>query len=290
MPELVDVSHYQTVSSWPAVAAAGIVGVIAKATEGNFFHDPAFAGHVAGARAAGLHVGAYHFARPDLTAGDATTEADYFCDAIAPHAAELDIIPMLDLEAEVGLAADQLDDWVLQWCQRVEARTGRHLGIYCATWFSGPHLSPNPALAFYPLWVASWTTAAAPKSLPAPWGTWALWQYGGSAVPGISGTVDRDRCYDLTPLLTGTAPVPVPPPPSSGTVEVNMAAVPIVKKGSTGQAVKNCQALLNAHGAHLTVDGIAGSLTDAAIRSFQGAHGLTMDGIAGVNTWSALVS
>ena len=67
------------------------------------------------------------------------------------------------------------------------------------------------------------------------------------------------------------------------------AAVVTVRSGSRGAAVKGVQTGLNAHGARLTVDGIAGSGTVAAIVSFQRSSGLTADGIAGAKTWNALV-
>src|SRR5579885_3058111 len=59
--------------------------------------------------------------------------------------------------------------------------------------------------------------------------------------------------------------------------------------GSTGSAVKALQRQLNAHGASLTVDGDFGPATQAAVKSFQSSHGLTTDGIAGPQTWNALV-
>lgn len=59
--------------------------------------------------------------------------------------------------------------------------------------------------------------------------------------------------------------------------------------GSTGSAVRALQRQLNAHGASLTVDGDFGSATDAAVRSFQSSHGLSVDGVAGPQTWNALV-
>ena len=48
------------------------------------------------------------------------------------------------------------------------------------------------------------------------------------------------------------------------------------------------QTALNAHGYTLTVDGILGPLTDAAIRDYQTKHGLTVDGIVGPRTWTSL--
>lgn len=67
------------------------------------------------------------------------------------------------------------------------------------------------------------------------------------------------------------------------------AAVVTVRSGSRGAAVKGVQTGLNAHGARLTVDGIAGSGTVAAIVAFQRSKGLSADGIAGPKTWNALV-
>lgn len=48
------------------------------------------------------------------------------------------------------------------------------------------------------------------------------------------------------------------------------------------------QAALNAHGAHIAIDGDIGPETLAAIRAFQTSHGLFVDGIAGSETQKAL--
>ena len=64
---------------------------------------------------------------------------------------------------------------------------------------------------------------------------------------------------------------------------------PTIKKGSTDKtAIKECQKLLNTHGAKLDVDGIFGSGTETAVKKFQKDNKLTSDGIVGENTWKAL--
>ncbi len=64
-----------------------------------------------------------------------------------------------------------------------------------------------------------------------------------------------------------------------------------VQQGSNGDAVRAVQRLLvDKFGYSLTVDGIFGPNTDAAVKGFQTSKGLTVDGIVGPKTWSALVS
>ena len=63
-----------------------------------------------------------------------------------------------------------------------------------------------------------------------------------------------------------------------------------LQKGSKGSEVKELQELLNEQiSAGLTVDGIFGSKTLAAVKAYQTAKGLKVDGIVGYNTWCALL-
>jgi peptidoglycan hydrolase-like protein with peptidoglycan-binding domain len=63
----------------------------------------------------------------------------------------------------------------------------------------------------------------------------------------------------------------------------------ILREGSRGGEVKELQNKLNAKGFNCgAADGIFGSKTDSAVRSFQRANGLVADGIVGPKTWAAL--
>ena len=60
--------------------------------------------------------------------------------------------------------------------------------------------------------------------------------------------------------------------------------------GSKGSDVKTLQELLNQNGYSLDVDGIYGSKTQAAVKDYQTKNNLSVDGIAGNETWGSLSS
>lgn len=65
--------------------------------------------------------------------------------------------------------------------------------------------------------------------------------------------------------------------------------IPTLRRGSQGEMVEELQAILNAkYGADLEIDGNFGSKTEAAVKAFQKANGLTADGVVGRKTWAAL--
>jgi peptidoglycan hydrolase-like protein with peptidoglycan-binding domain len=64
---------------------------------------------------------------------------------------------------------------------------------------------------------------------------------------------------------------------------------PLVRSGDRDHPVRTLQYLLRARNHPVTVDGIFGAKTDAAVRAFQMDKHLAVDGIVGPKTWSALI-
>lgn len=89
--------------------------------------------------------------------------------------------------------------------------------------------------------------------------------------------------------LTGKAPVKVAPKPSRAPA---WPATEVLKPGSKGDAVTVLQSYLRGSGAYgargISVDGDFGSQTETALRNYQAAKHLTVDGIAGPATRRAL--
>jgi putative chitinase len=64
---------------------------------------------------------------------------------------------------------------------------------------------------------------------------------------------------------------------------------PVLRRGARGDTVELLQRLLAARGfPELKADGDFGPATEAAVRQFQSAHKLEVDGVVGPNTWAAL--
>lgn len=84
------------------------------------------------------------------------------------------------------------------------------------------------------------------------------------------------------------APAPTPAPSPSGD---EMDRLPVLRRGATGQAVRNLQGLLVAAGRRVAVDGDFGPVTETALRAWQAAAHAPggVDGIAGPGTWGRLL-
>lgn len=95
-----------------------------------------------------------------------------------------------------------------------------------------------------------------------------------------------------TPPTPAPVPTPAPTPtptPAPDTFKERVMALPVLRRGATGQYVRNMQGLLVANGEPVKVDGDFGPGTERGLRAWQARAKLGADGICGPRTWSALV-
>lgn len=206
----IDVSNFQGVVNWTSVRNAGYKFAFCKATEGVDFVDARFTTNMTNAKAAGVPIGPYHFARPDSSNTnpvDAANEANDFVDAIAPYYAQTSghfLRPVLDMErlsGTGGTAAEKvfLSKWVRDFATVVKTRLGMDPIIYCNVNYATTYFESD--IGVYDLWLAKFTYDLNNPPTSANDGVfngWEIWQWSDSTtVPGISGNVDGD-VYDGT--------------------------------------------------------------------------------------------
>jgi len=188
----IDVSHWQGSINWNNVYNAGERFAFVKASEGTGFQDPNFVTNMNNGKNAGLLVGSYHFARPDL-GNNATLEARYFISVSKNYLTQGYLRPVLDLETGSSLGKTRLSNWVNEFMNTVKREAGVEPIIYVNVYYATNYL--DSSVSKYTLWIAHWTYN--PNGNPGStgvWGTnWSFWQYTNqSSVSGISGAVDAD--------------------------------------------------------------------------------------------------
>ena len=71
--------------------------------------------------------------------------------------------------------------------------------------------------------------------------------------------------------------------------ETMMQQLPVVRQGGNGDVVRTVQGLCAARGHAVTVDGVFGAVTMAAVKAVQAAARITADGTVGAQTWPVLL-
>lgn len=157
--------------------------VMIKATEGLNYTNPYLEQDAHGARAAGMQVGYYHFARPGES--NANAQAQFFLQEI--KSLPRSIGGCLDLEISDGLSWAELANWGKQFLTTLPPEVKQKI-LYCSS--SWANSLPNAPWGNQ-LWIASWGQRPRRKC-------WA-WQSSGSGeVPGVTGECDIDVFYGPT--------------------------------------------------------------------------------------------
>jgi lysozyme len=199
----IDVSHWEGKIDWQSVKTAGYRYAFTKATEGCTYLDDTFYANVAGAHAAGIPIGAFHFFHAAMPV---QKQADLFIKSIS--SVKLDLPPVLDFEENPAMSKPNVAAAIKAWLDAVETATGRKPIIYTGMYYWNDYVG-NPGWAKdYPLWIAQYATDQ--PRLPQSWPSWMFWQYTDKGtVPGIQGGVDLDYAALSETELLELANLPV---------------------------------------------------------------------------------
>lgn len=203
----IDVSHWQGVISWDALAVGGSVQfAYIKATDGEFGLDPQFGRNWAKSKAAKIPRGAYHFFRPV----DVDSQIRSAIAALgAPGDDPGELPPALDVE--VGPLDKAQFDNVLLWLRAIEEYYNRVPVLYMdrasvrRLYVASSDKSYWAQFTRCPLWLADYTGVATPPMIFPPWAQWTFWQHTPEgSVPGLGSAVDLDYFHgpDIASLVS----------------------------------------------------------------------------------------
>lgn len=260
----IDIYEYDNILNWNAVKNNGVSVVIQKATQGLYHNDSLLNYRYPKILAAGLKIGYYHFAN---NSGNPVGEAKHFLSRVKNlHS---DTVLWLDIENQPNWAKWQAINYTNAFINYVQSQ-GYHMGIYTGLSFYYEYLNGNIPNNI-PIWLASYGRQ------PLQYPDIVSWQYSESGrMSGIVGDVDTDYFNDS--IFTGAKPNTT----QNSTSNINT-------QSTSNSSIASLQAQLNSLiNSNLKVDGQDGPATRTAVRNFQSIMGLSVDGIAGSQTWSAI--
>lgn len=186
--KMIDVSEHQGKIDWAKVKADGIVGVIIRYAEDDYL-DPRFAENMKGAKAAGLHVGAYIYSWAK-TKAEAEDYAVRLYNACKPYNCDMPLY--IDLEKK-GYE-QYADETAIAFLVKLDKLGCTRRGVYASlNWWNNYLKKTRSDYKNNAFWVAQYYKECQfePKS------DVGMWQYTSEGkVNGIDNNwVDMDICY-----------------------------------------------------------------------------------------------
>ena len=252
--------------------------VIVKATQGTGYVSPTYKQQITSAEELGKYLGVYHYA----SSGGAAAEAEHFLQTVADYIGKA--ILVLDWEGEQNANFNN-PSYALDFLNYVKKRTGVTPFIYMSKSVCRQYKWD----ASFPLWCAQYRNQQPSGYQAQPWtdakgfGVWQspkIFQYSSKGqLDGYSGNLDLDIAYmDGAEWLSyAQGKVIVKEPEDHGSFDL-----PIIRRGSSGKAVKLWQVILG-----IKPDGLFGIITQEETRQFQLENNLKVDGIVGAKSWKA---
>ncbi|MCB2358599.1 GH25 family lysozyme [Clostridium estertheticum] len=242
----IDISSYQPNVDFEKVKNSGIEIVYIKATEGITYTNPLLKSQYAGAKAAGLKIGFYHY----LRANDPILEAKFFLSVIKGLSS--DCKHAIDVEVSLGQTITKTSSNIMQFANYLIS-TNNEVCIYTGDYFYANNL--NSSVKNIPLWVAHYGVAKPDAA------NYIGFQYSESGkIDGINGSVDLDE-FSSSIFVSSI-------PPITPVIIINI----VVK---AFQHAVNLVGLKDKNGDKLVEDGIKGTHTNEVIAKIfftNGSH------------------
>jgi len=180
IPNVIDIYHGNVIHDFAAIKAAGILGVIHKATQGAGYADPLYASRRKLATDAGLLWGAYSF----NTGEDVKAQVGQFISHADPEDQTL-----ICLDFEDNPHSQMSLSQARQWLELMDEELGRKAVIYSGNRIKD--LLGNTVDSFFGshrLWLAQYGPVA---RVQPSWNKQWLWQYSENGrLPGTDGALD----------------------------------------------------------------------------------------------------
>jgi len=193
----IDVSRWQSEIDWQKVARSGVVDfaiIKAGGSDDGFYTDSYFERNYAGAKAAGIPVGAYYIVGPRCqTRVDGRFDAQRFIQIIAGKKFEYPVV--LDFELPPTWSRAGNTDAAIGFCDEMES-AGFYVSIYASDISGFMDRLELSRLGQFDKWVASY--GREPQHVK----VYGMWQTSDSgSVPGIRKAVDTDIAYHNFPEI-----------------------------------------------------------------------------------------
>ena len=191
----IDVSVHNGKIDWQKVKAAGIDFAVLRAGYGKLAKqkDDRFEENYAGAKAAGIPVGAYWYSYA-MDEDEARQEADVFLSVIQGKQFEFPVYFDLEEKKQFDLGKEKVSAIMRAFLERVEA-AGYFVGLYGSASSLTTHTADD-IKSRYTIWLAHWVDKTNYT------GAYGIWQHSEKgSVDGISCNVDLDFGYKDFPTI-----------------------------------------------------------------------------------------
>lgn len=296
----IDISSYQKNVDFVKVKNSSIEIVYIKATEGITYTNPLLESQYAGAKAAELKIGFYHF----LRSNDPILEAKHFLNVIEGLLS--DCRHAIDVEVILGQTVTKISSNVRLFANYLISNN-KEVCIYTGDYFYANNL--NNSVKDIPLWVAHYGVAKPDAA------NYIGFQYSSSGVVnGINGTVDLNE-FSSGIFISSISPVTVSSVVKAFQYAANLVGLTdkngnklvedgikgthtnevidkvLVTKGAHNELARFIQQRLVSLGFSIGstgADSYFGPNTLLAVDKFQASRGLKQDGIVGPSTITQL--